>query len=271
MNLEPEAVRTLTDQLFPLLIIWAFMSARFIGIALVFPWFSWLNLPMTIRFAFAGAMGLPFAYIIASTQFDQVLEIPAATLALLAAKELTIGFALGLLAGLPFWAAQSAGELIDTYRGSSAGTLFDPSLTTETSELGATFMLIALALLTWSGGFAELIGTIYATFAIWPPLEFAPVLAPDMAHAGGWAISKVLVGALGIAGALLICLFAIDLALALTGRSTRQFQVFELSLNVKNTAFAILLPLLALPLLNLIATETDSIGSLVELVRAIVK
>ena len=68
--------------------------------------------------------------------------------------------------------------------------------------------------------------------------------------------------AFSIAGVVLIALFSIDLAFGLAARSIRQFQVFELSLNVKNLAFVILLPLLAFPLFKIIEAQIRPLENL---------
>ena len=69
------------------------------------------------------------------------------------------------------------------------------------------------------------------------------------------------------AGVILIALFSIDLAFGLAARSIRQFQVFELSLNLKNLAFVILLPLLAYPLFRIIETKISSLENLDKLLE----
>lgn len=268
---ETALITTLSDRSLPWLVVLTLMSARFIGLALVFPLFSWLNLPMTVRFAFAAAMALPLMPAMIGAELQTIKTLSAATIGLLGAKELFIGVLIGTIAGLPFWMAQSGGETIDSYRGSTAGTLFDPSLTTETSELGSVFMLAALSVLIWGGGIGVLMATMFASYAIWPPLELAPQFGKDAAAAIGVLIGSSVRGALGIAGTLLILLFAIDLALALASRSSRQFQVFELSLNIKNLAFVLVIPLLILPLLQLIATEVDGIGRVLQALQALAR
>jgi type III secretion protein T len=134
--IEALPLQAFIDRIFPFLATWMIVGGRFLGFAMVFPLFSWLNLSPIVRAAFAAAMAAPIAYHEwTSPTFAKTLT--AVDLAALTSKELFLGLLIGLLAGLPFWAAQNCGELIDTYRGSSAGNLFDPSLTTETSELGA--------------------------------------------------------------------------------------------------------------------------------------
>lgn len=256
---QTAAIALFGDTVLPWIVVWSVMSARFIGVALVFPLFSWLNLPMTLRFGFAAAMGLPLLPALMASDLPAIKALSASSIGLLGAKEVFLGVMIGTLAGLPFWMAQSGGEIVDTYRGSSAGGLFDPSLTTETSELGTAFMLAALAVLIWGGGMAILVAAVFGSYGLWPPLALVPELGPNAAAYMGQLLNSSLVTAIGIAGTLLVLLFAVDLALGLTSRSSRQFQVFELSLNIKNLTFAVMLPILILPILHLIGKETDAI------------
>jgi type III secretion protein T len=252
--IEALPLQQLIDKLFPFLAAWMVVGGRFLGFAMVFPLFSWLNLAPIVRAAFAAAMAAPIAYHeLRYPTFTKTLN--AWDLTALTSKELFIGLLIGLLAGIPFWAAQNCGELIDTYRGSSAGNLFDPSLTTETSELGAGLILAALAVLIWSGGMFDVLAQVYLSFQVWPPFSFFPVLERGAALIAGGLVAKQLLMALGFSGAILMTLFAVDLALALMGRSTRQVQVFDISLVLKNLALVLLLPLIGGALITIIARE----------------
>jgi len=264
-----EAFGEIVSLLLPWLVTWALVSSRAFAFTFFFPAFTYLQLPLSVRFAFSATVGLPILAAAANNDVSAIAEISSATLGLLVLKELAIGALIGLIAGLPFWAALNAGETIDSYRGSSAGTLFDPSLTTESTELGAAFILFAIAVLVWSGGFQVLVAVIYASFAIWPPLELLPALPTRGIEVFAPVIGDMLLTALAIAGTMLFALFAIDLAFALTSRSTRQFQVFEMSLNVKNLAFVILMPILALPIVTLIQEQVSVLDDVIAFLRAL--
>jgi type III secretion protein T len=252
--IEALPLQALIDRIFPFLAAWMIVGGRFLGFAIVFPLFSWLNLSPVVRAAFAAAMATPIAYQEwISPSFAKTLN--AWDLLTLTSKELFVGLLIGLLAGLPFWAAQNCGELIDTYRGSSAGNLFDPSLTTETSELGAGLILVALAILIWSGGMFDMLGQIYMTFQVWPAFSALPVLERSSALIVGGLVAKQLLMGVGFSAAIVMSLFAVDLALALMGRSTRQVQVFDISLVLKNLALVLLLPLIGGALVTIIARE----------------
>lgn len=267
--ISADVIGALANEFFPFLVGWCVMAARFMGLALAFPMFSWVNLPMSVRFAFAAAMSAPMAYVFAYGNESEITALAAWQVASLGVKEFLIGYVTGLVAGIPFWMAQSAGEIIDTYRGSSAGALFDPALTTETSEIGAAFIMVALAIFVWSGGLVSLVGVVYASYVVWEPLSFFPEVTKGNALALGAAAGAMLQSALAMAAPALIFLFAIDLALALATRSTRQFQVFELNLTIKNTAFVFFMPVIAGALAVAMSREISRIPALLDTLKAI--
>jgi type III secretion protein T len=267
--IDLDGISALTEILFPVLLAWVFTAARFLGLSLVFPLFSWLNIPFAVRFAFAAAMALPLLQVVLVA--PELKSLVAWELALLGAKEFTIGAVIGLMAGVPFWMAQSAGEIIDTFRGSSAGNLFDPSLTTETSELGTAFILTGLALFVWSGGFTALIAVGMGSYVIWPPFELLPSLGFDQARAVASIVSQSLEGAIGMASVMLLCLFTAELALGFMSRSARQFQVFELSMAFKNLFFACLMPLLIVAMATYLAREIAKIPQVLDVLRSLTK
>ena len=55
--LTAESLQILNDYLFPWLLAWTLMATRTLGLTLVFAPFSFLGLPMSVRFAVAAALG----------------------------------------------------------------------------------------------------------------------------------------------------------------------------------------------------------------------
>jgi type III secretion protein T len=249
-------ISALAERFYPLLAVWLIIAARFIGFAMVFPLFSWANLPPLVRAAFAAAMAAP----IAMQEFAQpgfVKALQPLDILALTSKELFVGLIIGLMAGLPFWAAQNCGELIDTYRGSSAGALFDPSVTSETTALGSALIITAIALLVWSGGAFEIVRNIYLSFQVWPPDLLLPPLRRESALIAGGIVGRQLLMGVGFSAAIVVTMFAVDLALALMGRSTRQVQVFDISQVLKNLALVLLLPLVGGALIATIGRQVS--------------
>src|SRR5258707_8184591 len=98
-------------------------------------------------------------------------------------KEVIIGLVIGLVLGVPIWAAEAAGDVLDLQRGSTAAGLLDPLATTEESITGTLFGLVMVALYFGSGGLPLTLRTVYDSYGIWPVASAFPSLGPA---AGGF-------------------------------------------------------------------------------------
>lgn len=65
--------------------------------------------------------------------------------------EMVIGLMLGFCAAIPFWAVDMAGFLIDTLRGATMGTVFNPAMSVQTSIFGLLFSQFLCALFFITG------------------------------------------------------------------------------------------------------------------------
>ncbi len=128
-------------------------------------------------------------------------------------------------------------------------------------------MLSGLALFVWSGGFSALIAVLIGSYALWPPLEALPAPGVEQVKALAGVVGQTLEGAIGLASVMLLCLFTADFVLGLMSRSTRQFQVFELSMAFKNLFFAILMPILVVAMLAYISREIARVPALMDVLR----
>ncbi|MGY6548383.1 MAG: flagellar biosynthetic protein FliR [Roseinatronobacter sp.] len=89
--------------------------ARPLGLVTVFPVFTRVALGQMLRLSLAGAMSLPLLAPLEPELAVIVAGGVGANVAV-ALKELGIGPVLGVLLGLPLWAAISAGDIIDNQR-----------------------------------------------------------------------------------------------------------------------------------------------------------
>lgn len=151
-------------------------------------------------------------------------------------KEIFLGFVLGWLAGLAFWAVESAGLFIDNQRGASQASLSDPLSGDQSSPTGAFMLQSTCYAFFASGAFAAMLGLIYSTYECWPVGELLPsalFTKPGAAlffgeRMAGLAALTVLISA----PIVLACLFA-DAALGLVNRFAPQLNVYVISMPVK--------------------------------------
>ncbi|CNH40443.1 type III secretory pathway%2C component EscT [Yersinia massiliensis] len=163
----------------------------------------------------------------------------------LACIELMIGVILGFIAALPFWAIDMAGFLIDTLRGATMSTLFNPSMGMESSIFGVLFTQLLTVLFLLSGGFNLVLAALYGSYDTLPVgggIHSSPQML--MFLQGEWQLMYEL--CLSFALPAMLVMVLADLCLGLINRSAQQLNVFFLAMPIKS-ALALLLLLISLP------------------------
>ncbi|EAX5088528.1 EscT/YscT/HrcT family type III secretion system export apparatus protein, partial [Salmonella enterica] len=70
----------------------------------------------------------------------------------LIAKEIVIGFSIGICFAVLFWSIDSVGQLIDTMRGSTLASIFNPLLNESTSITGTVLYYFVSVIFVAFGG-----------------------------------------------------------------------------------------------------------------------
>ncbi len=220
-------------------------SARFMGLAIFFPLFSWIQLRGILKNVVLVALSVPnIAYIYFSLGNGATPGVFVAVPLIL--KETAIGAVLGMLLGLPFWAAQTAGDVTDSFRGASASNLTDPVNANEASVSGTFFMLYTLTMFMMIGGLHMLIDILMQTYAIWPSTQLSVTFNIEAFSALAEVAARSLLLALVLGGPLLIALALADITLVFAGRSGRSFPIFDLTNTFHNLIFIFVMPVFAM-------------------------
>ncbi|XKM38290.1 EscT/YscT/HrcT family type III secretion system export apparatus protein (plasmid) [Rhizobium ruizarguesonis] len=148
--------------------------------------------------------------------------------------------------GVPFWAAQSAGDMTDVYRGANAANLFDPVNALETTTLGSLLMSIALAIFVATGGITDLVAIIYKSFEFWPLFTLEPVFDGDAFRIILDIFTELFRMGTLLAAPVVIVIGAIELSLGFVGRSAKQFPLNDSVATFKNLAVTLVLVLYAM-------------------------
>lgn len=242
-------------------------AARPLGIMLVLPVFTRMELGALLRASLALALALPMV----GTPWSGGAPGPegAVSLALLGLKELFVGALIGFLLGIPFWSIQAVGELIDTQRGiTSEVAPFDQATRSQASAMGLFLGLVAIAMFVASGGLAVMIAALYESYSVWPVRSAFPQVSLDSAMIIVRSLDQVLAYTLLVAGPAVILLLLVDLCVMLIGRFAPQLNAYDLAPLVKNIAFMVFLVLYLSYLADYIGAElarTREIGALLEL------
>src|SRR5262249_58328869 len=96
---------------------------------IVMPAFTRLGATGLLRGGIALTLAFPLVPLVAQALAGEQLTVAA--IAILLLKELTVGVVIGLVLGVPFWAAEAAGDVLDLQRGSASASLPHPSGTPQ--------------------------------------------------------------------------------------------------------------------------------------------
>jgi type III secretion protein T len=259
---------SLIQAAYPYLLASALAVARTLGLVLITPAFTRLGVTGLLRSCIAVAVAAPIVPPILET-IAQVQGLSPLTVAGLMIKEVVVGGVIGFVFGIPFWAAETAGDLVDLQRGSTASQLLDPIALAE-SSVTATFLTLAiLALFFTTGGFGLLADAVYRSYAIWPVARFAPALDPSAALLALKALDRLMQIAVLLVAPIMIALLAADLMLGYLSRLAPQIHVFDLSLSVKNLVFTFLMALYAVFLAPAMMTEVGALQGAFETIRTL--
>ena len=231
------------------LLVLTICSARIAGFCALSVFFSSQYLTGTVRRAVIIALSLvllPMLYPTGIAMLAQTRPI----FMLLLMKEVLLGMLLGWTSNFLFYAFQGIGFIIDTQRGASMASLFDPISNSQTSPLGDFFMKFAMMVAILFGGFQWLLYALYASYRTLPidriPQWFRPEWTTFFIHAMG---TQLLHQIALLVGPVVFILFLSEFGLGLITRFAPQLNVFFLSMPIKSE-LAMLFFILYLPYLT---------------------
>lgn len=253
LSLTGEVVALLQKYVLPLLLA----CLRTLAMVQMFPLFFWLKLSTFMRLAVALALVMP-NFLAMQAELQVVNTYAAPVFLWLAMKEALLGACLGLLVGLPFWACQAAGDVVEIYRGANVANVADPVNASQTTVLGQAMLLIGLGLFVVVDGLLVLAKLHILSFGVWPILSTRPNL--DMAALMTFARGTVQLMELGLlmAAPLLIVLFFTEFATAFAGRGSKLSSLNDVTSTLKNLLLIVLIPTYMLFVSEYIRTHSFS-------------
>jgi type III secretion protein T len=225
-----------------LLLTVAVLSAR-IGTALaMFPMFSESALPLSVRASITAGLAVCLLPVVGMHNMLALGGLDALSLALLLLKEVGLGFALGLVGSMGFWAVHAAGSIIENQAGLSMAATIDPLAGQEDSLLGGFLVQVLSVIFLASGGLLSLLGALYESFRVWPITDLAPRIDASLwLNAATQTIRLISELALRVAAPFVLLMLMVEVGLGLLGRYAPQFSVFFLALPIKAIVLVVLL------------------------------
>lgn len=227
------------------LITLAIALFRLVGVSLMFPPLAGSGLwTPFLRGGVLVALTLPVLPVLHSQGYAAHLTSLQGWLSI-TPGEVIVGLLLGFCTAIPFWAVDMAGFLIDTLRGSTMASAFNPSIGGQTSVFGLLFSQFLCAVFFISGGMDQILTVLYDSYRFLPPghvllfnQQFLRFILSE------WHMLSRL--CLSFSLPTVIIMVLVDLALGLLNRSAQQLNVFFLSMPIKS-ALALLVLLMSLP------------------------
>ncbi len=201
---------------------------RVLPIFLFIPVFSPTSIPNTyVRGAFILIICLPM------TDFIQVHNDFERSFFEIFVYELVIGMFLAIPAALPFWIANTIGEIIDNQRGATLSNTIDPSVGVESSPLSSFFLFFTNMLFLLSPGVLILIQAISNSYTVFPFAVPYNLIEMDFNRLYEILDISLLAGTVFVLPVLIV-MFLTEVFLGILSRFSPQMNSFSLSLTIKS-------------------------------------
>ncbi len=222
----------------------AYSQPRILAMFLPIPLFNRQLLPGMLRLAIGAGLGV----MVAPTLMPAVAaaELSSVQVLMLVTKEAFVGFMLGFLVAIPFWAFEAVGFLIDNQRGASIAASLNPLTGNDSSPLGILFNQAFNVFFFISGGFLLMLELLYGSFRLWDVFAWNPTFSADTMPLLIDQLESLVRVALLLASPVIVTMFLAELGLALMSRFVPQLQVFFLAMPIKSAlAFLVLMVYMA--------------------------
>ncbi len=209
-------------------ILLALVFSRLIALFMAFPFLNTTMLPTNVKILLL--LSLAFFFIKNLHLSTHVESIDFYTLSLLLAKELLIGFAMGLIINFFIAAFSYAAEIISYFMGITVVNIFDPTYG-QVSVLSKFFIMLFYVIFFVTGAYRYFFSIIAMSFV------HIPLFTPHVDQ-GIWRYVielsiNIFIYAFKLAFPFALILYLINLALALINRLIPQINVFIVGLPLQ--------------------------------------
>lgn len=195
---------------------------RAAGIFLTAPVFSSRNIPVTVKASWI----LLVAFLVFPVVDFKALSLPSSglPLSLAVARELLIGFSIGLGATLVFTGIQLAGQIIDIQMGLGLVNIIDPMTNAQVSAMSQYYFMVATLVFLAANGHHMLLRGVVDSFNLVPlgQAHLSAALGTEMMN----LFAQVFFIAFRVGAPVIGALFITNMALGVVARTVPQMNVF---------------------------------------------
>lgn len=256
------------DKLFVVIVL---IIQRPLGFLFGFVVFGWaFKRQLVIRISMAIVLGLPALFVDFSAlrEFTEVANVGKLTLA--GAKEFAIGYLIGFLGSLAFFALKYAGAITDNFRGENDTGLFDPQ-DDPLHTFSALYLVIGFFAFFSMGGFEVLIDNLYQSYLLWPLGDLFPEIDRSTVSLAGALLVETLWLAFKISLPLLAVLLMIEFGVSIGARLARRYNFYELAFPLKNLIAVVSMPIVVLVVWNFSDQRFRDAGSPLDLIEVFLR
>jgi flagellar biosynthesis protein FliR len=214
--------------------IGSLILARFIAAGLAIPFFGGQLIPGRLKFGIPLVFTVFLYPFIAPTVDPRAIPDIGIYYVFLMMKELFVGYCLGFIVALPFYAVETAGSFMDTQRGTTFAQVVAPLLGGQTSLLAQFYLLLFISIFVTIGGMHLVIEGIGQSYHVLPIIDYpslhssAPFVNDVIKHTG-----DILLVGLTLSAPVVIAMLLTDITLGVVNRTAPSVQVFWIGMPIK--------------------------------------
>ncbi len=225
------------QQKLPVLLL---MYARISPIFLILPILNNSVLSNTvIRNATILALVIGLWHTAGAAQMSAVPGVDQLDYLFLAGKEIVVGASIGFVMSLPFWIFNAVGGFIDLSRGSSMGSMLDPTSGQESTEMQNFINYCVCVVFLELGGFKVLLQTLVSSYQ---NVAIGDSFAVNLNFVLPF-LAQVFEEGFVFASPVLLSLLLVECLLGLLARFTPQLNAFSVSMTIKSVIALFILSL----------------------------
>ena len=224
---------------------------RSAGLFLISPILGHRSIPVLIKAGLSIMLAIILIPVVGDAPVQEINSIWL--LAMLAAKEMLIGFIIGLFFAILFIAVRIGGNVVGYQIGLIIANVFDPESNSQTSILGEFWYVIAVLIFLAIDGHHAIISALSDSYQLVPigVFNFDGLAGEQLIRISAYAFTI----AIKLAAPVMITLFLTEVALGVVARTVPQMNIFIVGIPIK-IGIGFLVLAAALPIFRYMVEKT---------------
>lgn len=223
MDLEPISIPVRQ------VLIYLVVLARIAGLVTFAPFWNVTMVPKQIRIVLAMSLAIVVSLLVGKKIPSPPMDY--LSLASVIAGEVIIGCLIGFIGQLVLTSLDIAAQVLATQVGFSLGSIINPTNRTQTTAIGIMTQMLGIIIFLAIDGHHWLLMATISSFNSFVPGDFS--LSENIFYLLIRLSANALAMGIALAAPAMIVLFAVELAIALSGRIAPQLQVMLVSFPIK--------------------------------------